>query len=120
MRDSLLLPYCVSDTRIAALDLDDELEDSALDSVSGAEFPEATPDQLAQLESSLTAVREVIGSEQGTDAGGLSDKELRSQLWESYFDVEGTVSWALGGPTFALTRRPLRLMYDYLCRGATS
>lgn len=76
---------------VRALDLDDELEDSALDSLAGADYADATPEQLEQLDGALAAVREVVGND-----GTLSDAEIKANLWESYYDIDGTVTWALG------------------------
>jgi len=44
-----------------------------------------------QMSSGLTAVRAVLGS-----STPITDREIRSALWDSYFDVDGTVAFLLG------------------------
>ncbi|KAF8165067.1 hypothetical protein B0H34DRAFT_793499 [Crassisporium funariophilum] len=46
----------------------------------------------AQMSDGLEQVRLVIGNE---DTSDLSDKSIKDALWEYYFDVEKTVTWAL-------------------------
>lgn len=39
----------------------------------------------------FSAVQAVLGTETG-----ISDKAIRDALWDSYFDVDGTVAYLLG------------------------
>lgn len=41
----------------------------------------------------LAQVRSVLGDE---DESGIGDKQIKDALWESFFDVEGTIAWLLG------------------------
>lgn len=43
------------------------------------------------MSSGLTAVHAVLGS-----STPITDREIRSALWDSYFDVDGTVAYLLG------------------------
>jgi HBS1 N-terminus len=45
------------------------------------------------METGLAQVRSVLGD---LDESGVSDKQIRDALWDSFFDVEGTISWLLG------------------------
>ncbi|KAF8897218.1 hypothetical protein BD779DRAFT_359518 [Infundibulicybe gibba] len=74
---------------IRNLNIDAELDDDAL-SDGGEEY--MTPEQQAQMISSLEQVRHVIGGEENS---GLSDHDLKDVLWNSYFDVEKAVQWAI-------------------------
>ncbi|KAJ1924816.1 hypothetical protein IWQ60_004963 [Tieghemiomyces parasiticus] len=69
------------------LDLDEELDDGYED-----EYPddEMTEDDFASLQAGLKAVREVV-----RDDAPLTDKEIQDVLWDSYFDTEQTIAWAL-------------------------
>lgn len=61
-----------------------------LDDAKGPEvYPDITPEQKAQMESGFTHIRSLIARELA------SDREIREALWDSYFDVEGTVQWFL-------------------------
>lgn len=41
----------------------------------------------------LAQVRSVLGDE---DESGIDDKQIKDALWDSFFDVEGTIAWLLG------------------------
>ncbi|GAA5943784.1 uncharacterized protein JCM15063_006492 [Sporobolomyces koalae] len=69
------------------LDLDDELDDGAFD--EGDYYDEdMTSEQQAQMSDALRQVLQVLGP---ASQSGISDKEIRDSLWDSYFDVQGTV-----------------------------
>jgi len=85
----------------------DELDDDAL---YDAEEEDITPDQQglhasdilasveaefhqAQMSDGLDQVRLIIGTENDS---GISDKSIKDVLWDSYFNLEETVRWALG------------------------
>lgn len=53
-------------------------------------YPGITPTQRAQMESGLIHVRSLVG-----DNKSITDRDIRESLWETYFDVEGTVEWFL-------------------------
>ncbi|GAA5880026.1 hypothetical protein JCM16303_004442 [Sporobolomyces ruberrimus] len=73
------------------LDLDDELDDGGFD--SGEDYYEdMTSEQQAQMVASVKQVEQVLGP---SSESGISSKEIRDSLWDSYFDVEGTVSYYL-------------------------
>ncbi|GAA5901070.1 uncharacterized protein JCM6883_004742 [Sporobolomyces salmoneus] len=73
------------------LDLDDELDDGGFD--SGEDYYEdMTSEQQAQMVSAVSQVESLLG---GPNASGISTKEIRDSLWDSYFDVEGTVGYYL-------------------------
>lgn len=48
-------------------------------------------EDLETLEESLTYIYSVIGEDTI-----LSEKEIKETLWNSYFDTEETLNWALG------------------------
>lgn len=52
-------------------------------------YPDITPEQRTQMESGLTHIRSLLKRDLA------SDREIREALWDSYFDVEGTVQWFL-------------------------
>jgi hypothetical protein len=52
-------------------------------------YPDITQEQRAQMESGFTHIRSLLGRDLA------SDREIREALWDSYFDVEGTVQWFL-------------------------
>lgn len=54
-------------------------------------FEGITPDQQAQLDSATEKVLSILGSD-----SLVTEPEIRRQLWDSYFDVDATASWALG------------------------
>ncbi|CAE6365161.1 unnamed protein product [Rhizoctonia solani] len=56
------------------------------------EDEEMTDEQKVQMATGLAQVRSVLGSK---DESGIDDKQIKDALWDSYFDVEGTVSWLL-------------------------
>ncbi|GAA5857668.1 hypothetical protein JCM1840_000858 [Sporobolomyces johnsonii] len=71
------------------LDLDDELDDGGFD--SGEDYYEdMTSEQQAQMASAVSAVQGVLGPNTP-----ISDKAIRDALWDSYFDVEGTIAFLL-------------------------
>lgn len=41
----------------------------------------------------LEQVRLIVGN---AEVSGLSDNSIKDILWDSYFDIEKTVNWALG------------------------
>jgi HBS1 N-terminus len=49
-----------------------------------------TPTQRAQMESGLIHVRSLLGA-----SNSITDRDIRESLWDTYFDVEGTVEWLL-------------------------
>lgn len=63
--------------------------DDADDPRGPESYPNITPSQKAQLDSGFEAVRNVL------DKTYATDREVREALWDSYFDVEGTVHWFL-------------------------
>ncbi|KJA24591.1 hypothetical protein HYPSUDRAFT_200464 [Hypholoma sublateritium FD-334 SS-4] len=67
----------------------DELNDDAL-SDGGDE--ELTAEQQVHMDDGLEQVRLIVGN---ADVSGLSDKSITDILWDSYFDIEKTVNWAL-------------------------
>ncbi|KAF8332582.1 uncharacterized protein EI90DRAFT_3122344 [Cantharellus anzutake] len=76
------------------LDISEEL---LADPVSSDEYDDApesypgiTPEQKAQMDSGLVHVRSLLGPEIL-----VSDRHIREALWDSYFDVDGTVDWFL-------------------------
>ncbi|KAK4049472.1 hypothetical protein OIO90_005423 [Microbotryomycetes sp. JL221] len=81
------------------LDLDDELDDQALDSGGDDYYDDMTDEQHgtrsllnreAQMASGLAAVQQVLGP-----ATPISDRDIRDALWDSYFDVDGTIAYLL-------------------------
>ncbi|KAF9482030.1 hypothetical protein BDN70DRAFT_488629 [Pholiota conissans] len=70
------------------LNIADELDDDAL---SDGGDDELTQEQQDQMNDGLEQVRRVIGNE---DVSGLSDNSIKDALWEYYFDVEKTITWA--------------------------
>ncbi|KAF9519272.1 hypothetical protein BS47DRAFT_85531 [Hydnum rufescens UP504] len=53
-------------------------------------YPGITPTQRAQMESGLVHVRSLLGA-----SNSITDRDIRESLWDTYFDVEGTVEWLL-------------------------
>jgi len=47
-------------------------------------------DDIAQMVAATTQVKQVLGQQDS-----ISDKQIRDSLWDSYFDVEGTISYLL-------------------------
>lgn len=45
----------------------------------------------AQMASGLSAVQSVLGP-----STPISDRDIKDALWDSYFDVDGTVAYLLG------------------------
>ncbi|BGP25369.1 hypothetical protein JCM10295v2_004293 [Rhodotorula toruloides] len=72
------------------LDLDDELDDGACDE-GGDYYEDMTSEQQAQMAQALSAVQAVLGTD-----SNIPDKSIRDALWDSYFDVEGTIAYLLG------------------------
>ncbi|KDN50001.1 hypothetical protein RSAG8_01337, partial [Rhizoctonia solani AG-8 WAC10335] len=73
------------------MNIHDELaEDDVLDTHD--EDEEMTDEQKDQMATGLAQVRSVLGSQ---DESGIDDKQIKDALWDSYFDVEGSVSWLL-------------------------
>ncbi|GAA5958289.1 hypothetical protein JCM21900_001340 [Sporobolomyces salmonicolor] len=71
------------------LDLDDELDDGGFD--SGEDYYEdMTSEQQAQMASAVSAVQGILGPNTP-----ISDKAIRDALWDSYFDVQGTIAFLL-------------------------
>lgn len=52
----------------------------------------------------MEQVRNVIGEE---EISGLSDRAIKDALWDSYYDVDKTVGWAMGKYEPTLHRVPL-------------
>ncbi|QRV91459.1 hypothetical protein RhiJN_19477 [Ceratobasidium sp. AG-Ba] len=71
-------------------DLDELAEDDLSDNYD--EDEEMTIEQRDQMNTGLVQVRSVLGDE---EESGIKDKQIKDALWESYFDVEGTISWLL-------------------------
>ncbi|KAM0791514.1 hypothetical protein ACM66B_005965 [Microbotryomycetes sp. NB124-2] len=72
------------------LDLDDELDDEAIDSGGEDYYDDMTDEQAAQMASALSAVHQLLGP-----TTPISDKDIKDALWDSYFDVDGTVAYLL-------------------------
>ncbi|KAF8742195.1 HBS1 N-terminus, partial [Rhizoctonia solani] len=73
------------------MNIHDELaEDDVSDTYD--EDEEMTNEQKDQMAVGLAQVRSVLGEK---DASGVDDKQIKDALWDSYFDVEGTISWLL-------------------------
>ncbi|KAJ1311278.1 hypothetical protein OPQ81_009776 [Rhizoctonia solani] len=73
------------------MNIHDELaEDDISDTYD--EDEEMTAEQKDQMATSLAQVRSVLGDK---SESGIDDKEIKDALWDSYFDVEGTISWLL-------------------------
>ncbi|KAG9104096.1 Hsp70 suppressor, GTPase facilitates ribosomal subunit dissociation [Ceratobasidium sp. 370] len=73
------------------LNIHDELAHDDL-SDNYDEEDEMTADQKDQMTTGLVQVRSVLGDE---GESGIKDKQIKDALWDSYFDVEGTISWLL-------------------------
>lgn len=77
------------------LDLGEEMmsdppsSDDADDARGPESYPNITPSQKAQLDSGLEHIRTLL------DPTYATDREVREALWDSYFDVEGTIQWFL-------------------------
>ncbi|KAI5480838.1 elongation factor 1 alpha-like protein [Pseudohyphozyma bogoriensis] len=72
---------------IGKLSLDDELDDGAFSS-EGEEDMEMDDIQQAQMASGVMAVRERLGP-----SSPISDREIRSALWNFYFDVDESLAY---------------------------
>ncbi|GAA5916124.1 hypothetical protein JCM6882_003944 [Rhodosporidiobolus microsporus] len=71
------------------LDLADELDDGGFD--AGEDYyADMTSEQQAQMASALSAVQAVLGPNTA-----ISDRAIQDALWDSYFDVDGTVAFLL-------------------------
>ncbi|KAG9102066.1 Hsp70 suppressor, GTPase facilitates ribosomal subunit dissociation [Ceratobasidium sp. UAMH 11750] len=73
------------------LNIHDELAQDDL-SDDYDEEDEMTAEQKDRMATGLVQVRSVLGDE---DESGIKDKQIKDALWDSYFDVEGTISWLL-------------------------
>lgn len=75
------------------MDLNEEMMSdpaSSDDDARGLEsYPDITPSQRVQMNSGLEHIRTILGEDI------VSDREIREALWDSYFDIEGTVGWFL-------------------------
>ncbi|GJN90750.1 hypothetical protein Rhopal_003764-T1 [Rhodotorula paludigena] len=69
------------------IDLADELDDDYGDEDYYADM---TSEQQAQMAQAFSAVQAVLGTE-----SPISDKAIRDALWDSYFDVDGTIAHLL-------------------------
>ncbi|GAA6028258.1 hypothetical protein JCM8097_006943 [Rhodosporidiobolus ruineniae] len=70
------------------LDLADELDDGY---DSGEDYyADMTSEQQAQMAQAISAVQAVLGTD-----SPISDKAIRDALWDSYFDVDGTIAFLL-------------------------
>lgn len=45
------------------------------------------------MQAGFDHIRGILGDEQ---VSGLSDKVIKDALWESFFDTEKAIEWALG------------------------
>ncbi|KAL5641145.1 hypothetical protein ACGC1H_001583 [Rhizoctonia solani] len=73
------------------MNIHDELaEDEVSDTYD--EDEDMTDEQKDQMATALAQVRSVLGSD---DESGIDDKQIKNALWDSYFDVEGTITWLL-------------------------
>ena len=52
-----------------------------------------TPEQQAQFESAVTAVRGIVGP---VELSGITDDSIGSTVWDLYFDVQASVERLLG------------------------
>ncbi|KDE08935.1 hypothetical protein MVLG_01027 [Microbotryum lychnidis-dioicae p1A1 Lamole] len=74
---------------VKQLDLAEQLDDDAIDS-EGDDAYDMDDEQYAHMESGLSAVQNLLGPNTP-----ISDKEIRDSLWDSYFDIDGTVAYLL-------------------------
>ncbi|SCV71973.1 BQ2448_4667 [Microbotryum intermedium] len=84
--------FCFTQSRhraVKQLDLAEQLDDDAIDS-GGEEDYDMDDEQYAQMESGLSAVQNLLGPDTP-----ISDKEIRDSLWDSFFDIDGTVTYLL-------------------------
>ncbi|KEP54105.1 EF Tu GTP-binding domain protein [Rhizoctonia solani 123E] len=73
------------------MNIHDELaEDEVSDTHD--EDEDMTDEQKDQMATGLAQVHSVLGS---NDESGIDDKQIKNALWDSYFDVEGTITWLL-------------------------
>ncbi|BGP48462.1 hypothetical protein JCM10450v2_004338 [Rhodotorula kratochvilovae] len=70
------------------LDLADELDDNYDDAEDYLE--DMTSEQQAQMASAFSAVQAVLGTD-----SPIEDRAIRDALWDSYFDVNGTIAHLL-------------------------
>ncbi|KAI8094054.1 hypothetical protein BDF21DRAFT_407877 [Thamnidium elegans] len=76
------------------LDIDDILQEDDYDSEYDEDAIDETAistEDLETLEEALTYIYSIIGEDTV-----LSEKEIKETLWNSYFDTEETLNWALG------------------------
>ncbi|SGY88740.1 BQ5605_C137g13404 [Microbotryum silenes-dioicae] len=71
---------------VKQLDLAEQLDDDAIDS-EGDDAYDMDDEQYV----GLSAVQNLLGPNTP-----ISDKEIRDSLWDSYFDIDGTVAYLLG------------------------
>lgn len=69
------------------LDLDDELDDAALDS-GEEEYDDLSPEQAAQMAAALPVVHAVLGD-------AVTERTMRAALWDSYFDPHEAIAFLL-------------------------
>ncbi|GAA6001540.1 hypothetical protein JCM10207_006714 [Rhodosporidiobolus poonsookiae] len=74
------------------LDISDELDDGGY-SDGEDYYADMTSEQQAQMASAVSAVHAVLGSD-----SPIPDKAIRDALWDSYFDVDGTIAYLLDTP----------------------
>ncbi|GAA5828764.1 hypothetical protein JCM11251_005863 [Rhodosporidiobolus azoricus] len=87
---ALVLSFPIEQSRHRAvknLDLADELDDGGFEEDYTADM---TSEQQAQMASALSAVQTVLGP-----STTISDRAIQDALWDSYFDVDGTVAFLL-------------------------
>ncbi|KAF8609529.1 hypothetical protein BDV93DRAFT_602188 [Ceratobasidium sp. AG-I] len=73
------------------MNINDELADDDL-SDNYDEEDDMTDAQRDQMATGLAKVRSVLGDD---DESGIDDKQIKDALWDSFFDVEGTITWLL-------------------------
>ncbi|CAE6456589.1 unnamed protein product [Rhizoctonia solani] len=73
------------------LNIHDELAEDDIEDTYD-EDEEMTDEQKDQMATGLAQVRSVLGDK---DESGIDDKQIKDALWDSYFDVQGTISWLL-------------------------
>ncbi|GAA5863186.1 hypothetical protein JCM3774_000803 [Rhodotorula dairenensis] len=71
------------------LDLADELDDGAFDA-NDSYYEDMTSEQQAQMTEAFAQVQAVLGTD-----SPISDNQIRDALWDSYFDVDGTIAHLL-------------------------
>ncbi|KAH6915183.1 hypothetical protein BKA70DRAFT_568527 [Coprinopsis sp. MPI-PUGE-AT-0042] len=74
---------------IRNMNIDAELDDDAL-SDGGDEV--GNPEDQANLDAAFEQIRQAVGDEVILQ---LPERDVRGVLWDSYYDIEGTVQWCL-------------------------